>query len=136
MIGGQTRVHRQGRFELSSCFGVLRQTFSTLVAATIVARPAVVETAEGHVEDVWLDDVVRTALLHTQLRGTVAGGTLDLEHGKLRILRPRGKHSSHLPRKGHSLDFEIELAEASKVADGVIWREFSGFGRCRFATLG
>jgi hypothetical protein len=28
------------------------------------------------------------------------------------------------------------LAEASKGADGVLWREFSGFGRFRFATLG
>jgi len=28
------------------------------------------------------------------------------------------------------------LAEASTGADGVLWREFSGFGRFRFATLG
>ena len=28
------------------------------------------------------------------------------------------------------------LAEPSTVADGVLWREFSGFGRFRFATLG
>jgi len=28
------------------------------------------------------------------------------------------------------------LSEASKGADGVLWREFSGFGRFRFATLG
>jgi hypothetical protein len=28
------------------------------------------------------------------------------------------------------------LPEASKGADGVLWREFSGFGRFRFATLG
>ena len=28
------------------------------------------------------------------------------------------------------------LAEASTGADGVRWREFSGFGRFRFATLG
>ena len=28
------------------------------------------------------------------------------------------------------------LAEASKGADGVLWREHSGFGRCRFAMLG
>jgi hypothetical protein len=28
------------------------------------------------------------------------------------------------------------LAEASKGADGVHWREFDGFGRFRFATLG
>ena len=28
------------------------------------------------------------------------------------------------------------LAEASKGADDVLWREFSGFGRFRFATLG
>ena len=28
------------------------------------------------------------------------------------------------------------LPEASKVADGVLWREFSGFGRFRFTTLG
>ena len=28
------------------------------------------------------------------------------------------------------------LAEASTVADGVLWREFTGFGRFRFATLG
>jgi len=28
------------------------------------------------------------------------------------------------------------LAEASTGADGVLWREFSGFGRFRFTTLG
>ena len=28
------------------------------------------------------------------------------------------------------------LAEASTGADGVLWSEFSGFGRFRFATLG
>jgi hypothetical protein len=28
------------------------------------------------------------------------------------------------------------LAEASKGADGVFWREFGGFGRFRFAMLG
>jgi hypothetical protein len=28
------------------------------------------------------------------------------------------------------------LAEASKGAYGVLWREFSGFGRFSFATLG
>jgi hypothetical protein len=28
------------------------------------------------------------------------------------------------------------LAEASTAADGVLWREFNGFGRFRFATLG
>jgi len=28
------------------------------------------------------------------------------------------------------------LAEASTGADGVLWREFSGFGRFRFAALG
>ena len=28
------------------------------------------------------------------------------------------------------------LAEASKGADGVLWREFSDFGRFKFATLG
>jgi hypothetical protein len=28
------------------------------------------------------------------------------------------------------------LAEASKGTDGVLWREFSGFGRFRSATLG
>ena len=28
------------------------------------------------------------------------------------------------------------LAEASTGADGVLWREFIGFGRFRFATLG
>ena len=28
------------------------------------------------------------------------------------------------------------LAEASTGADGVLWREFNGFGRFRFATLG
>ncbi len=28
------------------------------------------------------------------------------------------------------------LPEASKGADGVFWREFGGFGRFRFATLG
>ncbi len=28
------------------------------------------------------------------------------------------------------------LAEASTGADGVLWREFSGFDRFRFATLG
>jgi hypothetical protein len=28
------------------------------------------------------------------------------------------------------------LAEASKGADGVVWREFNGFSRFRFATLG
>jgi hypothetical protein len=28
------------------------------------------------------------------------------------------------------------LAEASTGADGMLWREFSGFGRFRFATLG
>ncbi|MFA9614015.1 MAG: hypothetical protein ACERK9_08700 [Deltaproteobacteria bacterium] len=28
------------------------------------------------------------------------------------------------------------LAEASKGADDVLWRECSGFGRFRFATLG
>ena len=28
------------------------------------------------------------------------------------------------------------LAEASTGADGVLWRELSGFGRFRFATLG
>ncbi|MBW2721456.1 MAG: hypothetical protein JRC67_04425 [Deltaproteobacteria bacterium] len=28
------------------------------------------------------------------------------------------------------------LAGASKGADGVLWREFTGFGRFRFATLG
>ncbi|MEE8316475.1 MAG: hypothetical protein V3R70_07995 [Syntrophobacteria bacterium] len=28
------------------------------------------------------------------------------------------------------------LAEASTGADGVLWREFSGFSRFRFATLG
>jgi hypothetical protein len=28
------------------------------------------------------------------------------------------------------------LPETSKSADGVQWREFSGFGRFRFATLG
>ena len=28
------------------------------------------------------------------------------------------------------------LAEASTVADGVLWREHSAFGRWRFATLG
>ena len=28
------------------------------------------------------------------------------------------------------------LAEASTGADGVLWREFSGFGGFRFATLG
>ena len=37
MIGGQTRVLRQGGFELSSCFGMLCQTLSTLVAVTIAA---------------------------------------------------------------------------------------------------
>ncbi|MGD8694509.1 MAG: hypothetical protein PVI74_11705 [Syntrophobacterales bacterium] len=28
------------------------------------------------------------------------------------------------------------LAEASKGTDGVLWSEFNGFGRFRFATLG
>jgi hypothetical protein len=28
------------------------------------------------------------------------------------------------------------LTGASKGADGVLWREFTGFGRFRFATLG
>ena len=28
------------------------------------------------------------------------------------------------------------LAEASTGADGALWREFSGFGQQRFATLG
>jgi hypothetical protein len=28
------------------------------------------------------------------------------------------------------------LPEASKDANGVLWREFNGFGRFRFATLG
>jgi membrane-bound lytic murein transglycosylase F len=34
-----------------------------------------------------------------------------VERGQLRILRPRRESASHLPRQGHSLDFEVDLAE-------------------------
>jgi len=39
-------------------------------------------------------------------------------------------------RSKRTLTVREILAEASKGADGVLWREYSGFGRFRFATLG
>ena len=59
-----------------------------------------VQVSEGSAENVWLDDVVRTALLETHVRGSVGGGELELERGELEVrgaeLAPFSTYLTHV----------------------------------------
>ena len=67
--------------------------------------------------------------------GTVNPNVANLLRGKTRQgVSDVASHS--LGQVEAYFDVREILAEASKGADGVLWREFSGFDRFRFATLG
>ena len=59
----------------------------------------------------------------------------NLCRGKTRQRAP-GAVARRLGQAEAYLTVREVLAEASTGADGVLWREFSGFGGFRFATLG